>query len=210
MKTIVISSQKGGSGKTTLAAHLAVAAGRAGSGEAWLIDTDKQGTLERWHERRAAEDPGRLELTLAQIPAGLAKLEKLGAGFCLIDCAPTISADNRSLIELADLVLIPVKPSPADLWAVGATVELARNAGREILFVLSQAKPRAGITAQAAEALAAHGRVARSQIADRVAYAAAMIDGRTAQELEPRGKAAAEIEALWLEIDFMMKGKDNG
>ncbi len=205
MQTILISSQKGGSGKTTLAAHIAVAAGRAGR-EAYLIDTDKQGTLARWHERRAAEDPALVDLPIAQIAAGLPAIEDLGADLCVIDSAPTISAENRSLIEIADLIVIPVKPSPADLWAVGATVDLAAAADRPILFVISQANARASITGQAIEALAERGRVAETLIGSRVAFAAAMIDGRTVQEIEPRSRSAAEISALWQEIETTLKG----
>lgn len=201
MKTIVITSQKGGSGKTMLAAHLAVEAERVGDAPVWLIDTDRQGTLSRWHERRAADTPQLGQVPFTQIKSGLAALDqKHGAAYCLIDTAPTISDQTANLVEHADLVVIPVRPSPSDLWAVAETVELVQTADRPFIFVITQAKPQASITAQAVAALSQHGRVAQTFIADRVAYAAAMTGGNTAPELGAKGPAATEIAALWSDL----------
>jgi chromosome partitioning protein len=199
MKTIVIQSQKGGSGKTMLAAHLAVEAERCGD-PVWLIDTDRQATLSLWHERRKNDTPQRLDAPLERMPAALKKVAEQGGAYCFIDTAPTISDQNTGLLRLADFVLIPVRPSPSDLWAVSETVALVKEAGKPFLFVVTQAKPQATITAQAVAALSEHGRVAQAFISDRVAYAAAMTGGNTAPELSAKGPAAQEIEALWLEI----------
>ncbi len=195
----MIESQKGGSGKTMLAAHLAVEAERH-SETAWIIDTDRQATLSLWHERRKNDTPQRLDAPLDRIPDGLRKVAAQGAAYCFIDTAPTISEQNTRLLRLADLVLIPVRPSPADLWAVAETVALVKDAAKPFLFVITQAKPQTTITAQAVAALSQHGRVAQVFIADRVAYAAAMTGGNTAPELFNKGSAAQEIEALWQEI----------
>lgn len=200
MKTIVITSQKGGSGKTTLAAHLPVEAERCGDGPTWLIDTDKQATLTLWHERREAETPQRLEVPFPRLAVGLDKLAAERAAYCFIDTAPTISDQSAGTLKLADLVLIPVRPSPADLWAVAETVAMVKEAERPFLFVITQAKPHASITAQAVAALSQHGRVAQAFIADRVPYAVAMTGGRTAPEIAPRSPAAEEIAALWVEV----------
>jgi chromosome partitioning protein len=200
MKTIVITSQKGGSGKTMLAAHLSVEAERRGDAPAWLIDTDRQATLTRWHERRPTETPQRGEVRFEKLMTGLATLAGNGAAYCFIDTAPTISDQTAALLDFADLVLIPVRPSPSDLWAVIETVELVKNAAKPFLFVITQAKPQATITAQAIAALSQHGRVAQAFISDRVAYAAAMTGGSTAPELSAKGPAAEEIAALWLEL----------
>ena len=81
MKTLVATSQKGGSGKTILCAHLAVEAERQGDGPVWLIDTDKQGTLNQWHERRTAQTPQRVDLPFAQLARGLSLLKKRGATY---------------------------------------------------------------------------------------------------------------------------------
>lgn len=200
MKVILITSQKGGSGKTTLAAHLAVEAEREGDSPVCIIDTDKQATLTQWHTRRENETPARLDVPFTRLADGLKTLTSQQTRYCFIDSAPTISDQTSALIALADLVLIPVRPSPADLWSVAETVALVKEAGTPHLFVISQAKPQANITAQAVAALSQHGRVAQSFIADRVPYAAAMTGGRTAQEISPRSPAALEVAALWKDI----------
>ncbi|MDB5978366.1 MAG: Cobyrinic acid ac-diamide synthase [Nevskia sp.] len=200
MKTIVITSQKGGSGKTTLTAHLAVEAGRSGAGPVCVIDMDKQATLSRWHDRREEDSPERAPFPFHQLAAGLAKQKHQGTAICFIDTAPTISDQSSELQRLADLVLIPVRPSPADLWAVAETVRLVKQVGKPFLFIMTQAKAHANITAQTVAALSGHGRIAQSFIADRVAYAVAMTGGRTAPELAPKGAAADEIAALWTEV----------
>jgi chromosome partitioning protein len=200
MKTILVTSQKGGSGKTMLTAHLAVEAERAGDAPVWLIDTDRQGTLTRWHQRREADTPQRADVRIERIEVGLATLTAQGGAYCFIDTAPTISEQNASLLRLADFVIIPVRPSPSDLWAVTDTVQLVKEAGKPFLFVITQAKPQAGITAQAIAALSEHGRVAKSFIADRVGYASAMTGGNTAPEITPKGPVASEITELWKEL----------
>ncbi len=199
MKTIIIASQKGGSGKTTLAAHLAVEIERSEDARVFLIDTDRQGTLTRWHERRQAETPGRADIPFSKLEAGLETLSRQ-ADFCLIDTAPTISDQTAILIALADLVVIPVRPSPADLWSVGETVDLVKRSGKPFLFVLTQVKFNASITAQALAALSQHGRVIQGFIADRVIYASAMIGGFTAPEISEKGPACQEIATIWTDM----------
>ena len=200
MKTIVINSQKGGSGKTTLCAHLSVEAERAGDGPVYLVDTDPQGTLSTWHEKREAEVPRRVEVPLQELAAGLDMLRQRRAALCFIDTAPTRTDENASLFQLADLVLVPIRPSPSDLWAASATVSLLKEARIPFLFVLTQAKANASITAQAAAALSHHGAVAETFIADRVPYAVALTNGLTAPEIAPKGPAALETAALWKHI----------
>lgn len=200
MKTLVWNSQKGGSGKTNLCAHTAVEAERAGSGPIYLIDTDPQGTLSTWHESRTAETPHRVEVALPELPAVLETLVQRGAAFCMIDTAPTRADENAELFRLADLVLVPVRPSPSDLWAVSATVGLLKQIGTPFLFVVNQATLNANITAQAVASLSHHGPVAQTIIVNRVPYAASMTDGHTAPELAPKGPAAAEITELWKNI----------
>jgi chromosome partitioning protein len=197
MKTIVINSQKGGSGKTTLCAHLAVQADRAGDGPVYLIDTDPQGTLSTWHEKRQAEEPRRVEVPLKEIATGLDILKSRNTAYCFIDTAPTRTDENAALFRLADLVLVPIRPSPSDLWAAAATVATLKESGIPFLFIVTQAKANASITAQAAAALSHSGPVAQTLIADRVPYAASMTDGRTAPELSTKGPAAIETAALW-------------
>ena len=200
MQIIVFNSQKGGSGKTTLCAHLAVQAERTGDGPVFLIDTDSQGTLTMWHEKRELETPRRVELPFEGILEGLNILRQRGAAFCFIDTAPSRTDETAALFQLADLVLVPIRPSPSDLWAASATVGLLKHSEIPFLFVLNQVKGNARITAQAAAALSHHGRVAETFIGDRVSYAAALTDGRTAIELAPKSSAASETAALWTNI----------
>jgi chromosome partitioning protein len=200
MKTIIINSQKGGSGKTSLCAHLSVEAERAGDGPVYLIDTDPQGTLSTWHEARTVEAPRRIEPALGELAPALAALEKRGATLCMIDTAPNRGDENAQLFRLADLVLVPVRPSPSDLWAVSATVALLKRTGTPFLFVVNQATLNANITAQAVASLSHHGPVAETIIAARVYYAAAMTNGQTAPELASKGPSAKEITALWRNI----------
>ena len=204
MHVIVVNSQKGGSGKTTLCAHLSVQATRAGDGDIFLIDTDPQGTLTVWHEKRAAEVPRRVELPFHDIAAGLGLLRERGAALCFIDTAPSRTDETAVLFKLADLVLVPIRPSPSDLWAASATVQLLKRHNISFLFILNQIKPHTNITAQAVAALSHHGPVAETFIADRVPYAAAMTDGRTAIELDPKGRAATETAALWKHIQVWL------
>jgi chromosome partitioning protein len=209
MQTIVVNSQKGGSGKTMLCAHLAVEAERVGDGPVFLIDTDPQGTLSTWHEHRAAQTPQRAEVALEHLAQGLDALSQRHVSHCFIDTAPTRANANAALFRLADLVLVPIRPSPSDLWAAASTVAMLKEVGAPFLFVVTQAKANASITAQAAAALSHHGRVAEAFVADRVPYAAAMTDGRTAIELAPKGPAAAEVSALWKVIKSCLHERMN-
>ena len=197
MEIVVITSQKGGSGKTTVTAHLAVAAERVGHGPSVVIDTDPQQTLATWWKVREAEAPKLAPVSLRELPDKLAVLAQMGFTYCFIDTPPALTEQNRQVLGLADLILIPTRPSPNDLWSLGATLDLVKQAGTPFVFVLTQAKGNARITVQTLAALSEHGQVLQSVIHDRVDYAASMTDGRTALELRPRGPAAAEAAALW-------------
>lgn len=204
MQTIVVNSQKGGSGKTTLCANLAVEAERAGDGPVFLVDTDPQGTLTTWHDKRQADAPQRVELPFHGLAHGLELLRQRNISYCFIDTAPSRTEEIATLFALADLVLVPIRPSPSDLWAAAATVEQLKASCIPFLFILTQVKAHAGITGQAAAALSHHGPVAETFVGDRVAYAAAFTDGRTASELATKSPAAFETAALWHHIHAYM------
>lgn len=197
MKTVVITSQKGGSGKTTVAAHLAVATEQTGHGPSVLIDTDPQQTLTTWWKAREAETPKLAPVSLRELPAKLATLRGMGFTWCFIDTPPALTERNKQVLGLADLVLIPTRPSPNDLWSLGATLDLVRQSGTPFVFVLTQAKGNARITVQTMAALSEHGRIFEAVVHDRIGYATAMTDGRTALEITPSGPAAREVTGLW-------------
>lgn len=197
MKVLALVSQKGGVGKTTLAGHLAVEAERQGAGPVALLDTDPQGSLAAWWNVRQAETPLFVRGDLAKLPAQLRQMEEAGVALAIIDTPPAIGDTIAAVIRQADLAVIPARPSPHDLRAVGATVDLVEREGKPMIFVISGATARARITADAAVALSQHGAVAQPIIHHRVDFAMSMIDGRTAAELDPASNSAREIESLW-------------
>lgn len=205
MKTIVLASQKGGAGKTTLAAHLAVASEIANEGPSVLMDTDPQGSLAAWWNGRTDEAPKFAPVALKELGEKLELLSAAGYAYAFIDTPPAITESIRIVIEQADFVLIPTRPSPHDLRAVGQTVELAATAKVPFAFVVTQAKNNSRLTVQAMAALSAHGVVAPAIIHDRVDFASSMIDGRTVLEIDPRGRSAGEVVELWRFIKTRIK-----
>jgi chromosome partitioning protein len=200
MYTIVAASQKGGSGKTTLSGHLAVEAVRQGAGEIALIDTDPQGSLAHWWNARQAPAPHFVKAGLPDLENALAGLERMGVRIAVIDTPPAITQSISRVVAHADLVLVPTRPSPHDLRAVGATVDIAERHGKPLIFVINAATARARITGESAVALSQHGTVAPVTIHHRVDFAASMIDGRTVGEVAPNSQSAKEISELWLYI----------
>jgi chromosome partitioning protein len=196
MKTIVFANQKGGAGKTTLAGHLAVAADLAGMGPVALIDADPQGSLSEWWNERQAETPYFVVVDLANLKDQLKALEKQGVKLVVIDTPPAVTETIRKVISVADLVVIPSRPSPHDLRAVRSTIELVEAEMKEMIFVVNGAASRARITADAAIALSQHGKVAPVTVYQRTDFAQAMIDGRTAQEIDGQSRSATEVGSL--------------
>ena len=200
MYTIVTASQKGGSGKTTLSGHLAVEADRAGAGPVALVDTDPQGSLAMWWNARQAPTPHFVKSGLTDLGQTLAQLAASGFRLTVIDTPPAITSSISHVVAYADLVIVPTRPSPHDLRAVGATVDIAERHHKPLVFVLNEATARARITGESAVALSQHGTVAPVTLHHRVDYAASMIDGRTVQEVVPNSASAREVAELWLYI----------
>ncbi len=201
---ITIAQQKGGSGKTTLAAHLAVAFSRLDGKRVALLDTDPQGSLGRWFmarsERQVAPD-----LAFRTASAWGARYEAQGLAkdhdVVIVDTPPKMGIDGRPAIDAAHLVVIPVSPSPVDLWATEPTLDMVKAEKKPALFVLNRANARARLTGETVEALQALGAaIAASHIANRVILAASMGDGGSAFERQASGSAAREIAALASEV----------
>ncbi|MBV7256764.1 AAA family ATPase [Pacificimonas sp. WHA3] len=198
MRVLAIASQKGGSGKTTLSGHMAVQAERAGAGPVVLIDIDPQGSLADWWNEREADAPAFAQTTVARLATDLEALRQQGFKLAVLDTPPAITVAIQSVLSVAELVVIPTRPSPHDLRAAGATVDLCDRAGKPLVFVINAATPRAKITYEAAVALSQHGTLAPVTLHHRTDYAASMIDGRTVMEVDPNGRSAKEIEELWV------------
>lgn len=196
MKVIVFANQKGGAGKTTLAGHFAVQAELDGLGPVALIDSDPQGSLSEWWNERTAETPLFVAVELARLGQEIESLASQGVKLVVIDTPPAVSDTISKVIQVADLVVIPSRPSPHDLRAVRSTIELVEQAGKAMVFVVNGAAVRAKITADAAIALSQHGKVAPVTVFQRTDFAQSMIDGRTAQELDSSSRSASEMKEL--------------
>ncbi len=205
MRTIVVASQKGGVGKTTIAGHLGVMAEQNGAGPVALIDTDPQGSLAAWWNERKAEAPLFAQVEIAHLSEHLQALTKAGVKLAIIDTPPAVTEMIRQVLRAADLVVIPTRPSPHDLRAVGSTVELVEGAGKRMIFVINGAAPRARIAGEAAVALSQHGTVAPVTLYQRTDFASSMIDGRTVQELDPKSRSAEEVGDLWKYVSTQLR-----
>jgi chromosome partitioning protein len=197
MRVMAFASQKGGSGKTTLAGHIAVQAEFAGAGPVAIIDTDPQGSLSDWWNARQAQTPVFAQTFISRLAQDLQKMRDIGIQILIFDTPPAITATIAQVIRVCDLVVIPTRPSPHDLRAAGATVDLVENLDKSLVFVLNGATPRARITAEAAIALSQHGTVAPVTIHHRTEFASSMIDGRTVMELPGNRRSTDEIAQLW-------------
>jgi MinD-like ATPase involved in chromosome partitioning or flagellar assembly len=135
----------------------------------------------------------------------LEHLRSQGHRLVIVDTQPAVTEAISEIVQYADLVVIPCRPSPHDLRAVGATVDIVERWQKHMVFVVNSATRRARITSEAAVALSQHGTVAPATLHHRVDFAASMIDGRTVMETGPDGKSATEISVLWAYIEARME-----
>lgn len=194
---LVLASQKGGSGKTTISGHLAVQAELSGAGPVALIDTDPQGSLAKWWNSRASEAPAFAQTSVPKLGEDIEALRARGYKLIVIDTPPAVTSTITEVIMHADLVAIPIRPSPHDLRAVGPTVDIIEYQHKPLVFVVNSATVRARITGETAVALSQHGTVAPVTLHHRVDFAASMIDGRTVGEINPKSRSAMEVAKLW-------------
>jgi chromosome partitioning protein len=200
---ITVAQQKGGTGKTTLAANLAAAL-VPGSRVA-LLDIDPQKSLTRWHGIRASREAKAPALTFSEVSGWrlTAQLDRLKRSHdvVLIDSPPQIDTDARLAIRGADLVLIPIQPSPPDVWAAEGTLALATAERRNARVVLNRVPPtsRLGETVKA-DLVTRKLPLLRAAIGNRTGFANAFAAGLGVTEAAPRSSAAAELRALLDEI----------
>lgn len=198
MKVIAVIAQKGGAGKTTLSVGIAVAA-TLDSLTVAVIDLDAQATTANWGDRREAEEPVVISAQAARLPKILEAARGQGADLVVIDTAPRAEQGALAAAQAADLVLIPCRPTIYDLETVRTTVELVRLAGSPpASVVLNGVPPRGTREHQAREVLADLGTlVCPAGLGHRAAVEHAAALGLSAQEYEPRGKAAEEMAAVY-------------
>lgn len=198
MKTVVVVSQKGGTGKTTLAVHLAVAAERAGLATV-VIDLDPQSSAASWKDLRKDETPDVAAVPPGRLAQALKAAQDAGADLALIDTPARSENTALDAVRAADLALIPCRPGYFDTAAMSFTSNLLKLAGKPGYVVFSQVPPRGdGFLADVTEALGSYGlNVAPVSVHLRAAYSNAIPGGMVAQEYEPKGKAAQEVGELY-------------
>lgn len=209
-KIITIAQQKGGAGKTTVSAHLAVGLAQAKNKVA-CIDLDPQASLSTWARMRG--DGGKVQISCTTCNAyaldeEIAKL-KGKVDYIIIDSPPHIEVEARSAIRSADLVLIPVQPSPTDLWATKASIILAEQEGiaTKILLNRVSGNSRLGKSIRGVFEASAADKLLKSQLGNRVGFATAILDGLTVTEAEPSSVAAKEVKAFVSEVKKVFAGK---
>lgn len=200
MKTLAILAQKGGSGKTTLAVHMAVCAAQRKLKTA-ILDVDPQGSAFQWNQSRPDDMKLDAIKTDASALAGLLEKARVGGiDLAIIDTAPHSNDAAAIVARLADFVLIPCRPARFDLDAIASTLDIAKVANTPAAVVINAA-PRGRLAEEARAALIRQGVIVLETVLhQRAAYSHAVIDGRSVHEYEPKGAAAAEIEELYHHI----------
>ena len=205
MKTITVLSRKGGTGKTTLAIHISVAAEQAGHTTA-LIDLDPQASAARWRDNRDEETPTVISAHASRLPETLHLAKENGATLAILDTAPHTETAALDAANAAEFVLIPCKPALIDLQAIGSTINIIKIANVPAQVILNVVPPHGDLAEQARLAISHYDiPCAPCTIGQRVAFNHAFTAGLTVQEYEPRGKASREIKELYAYIAKEMR-----
>jgi chromosome partitioning protein len=200
-KIITIAQQKGGAGKTTMAAHLAAHWARSKFKVA-VVDIDPQGSLGHWYkvrqERLGVDGTG---ITYAAISGWRVRSEidrlRNTHDVIVIDSPPHTDAEARTAIRAADLVVIPLQPSPMDVWATGATINICKQERVPVKMVLNRVHPQARITDAISGDMIG---LTASRFGNRVAFAGSLLEGLGVTETEPSSTAAEEVRSLAKEV----------
>ncbi len=203
-RIISIVQQKGGSGKTTVSANLAVAWSKQFS--VAILDVDPQGSLGEWYEareERLGENGTGLSFRTASGWGARREGQRLARDhdIVLIDTPPKSDLDAKPAVMAADLVIVPVQPSPVDLWATAQTLEMVISEGGVAMLVVNRVPPRASLTEEMVAVMQSFDSfTAATRLGNRTAFAASMGNGSSVFETQPTGKAAQEAAALAREI----------
>lgn len=200
-KVITISQQKGGTGKTTLAVHLAMAFIKYHNLKVAIIDTDPQGSMGKWFMIRTEKKVSNESLTFKTASLWGAQYEsktlKNDHDIVIIDTPPKIESDARPSIEAADLVLIPMAASHVDFWATGAIVEIAKKANKKILVQINRSNQRSKLINKTKDFIKSLDlQSTQTIIGNRQIYTSSMGEGKTAVEKQKKGNAVDEIKKL--------------
>ena len=200
-KVITIAQQKGGTGKTTLAVHLALAFIKYHNLKVAIIDTDPQGSLGKWFMIRTEKKNSNDNLTFKTASLWGAQYEsktlKNDHDIVIIDTPPKIESDARPAIEAADLVLIPMSASHVDFWATGAIVDIAKKANKKILIQINRSNQRSKLISKTNDFIKSLDLTStKTIIGNRQIYASSMGEGKTAVEKQKKGNAVEEIKNL--------------
>ena len=190
-------SQKGGTGKTTLAVSIAVAAGTAGH-TAVVIDLDPQGSASDWYEQRHADTPTVVACSAVRLVQVLDVAREGGAALAVLDTPPHSAAAALAAAERADFVIMPCRPGIYDVRAIRTSAEICQQARTPAAVVMTAVPPRGRLAEDAAEALRSVGlEVAPIRVGQRIAFVHTALTGQTVTEVQPKSQAAREIEALY-------------
>jgi len=203
-RIIAVAQQKGGAGKTTLAAQLAVA--WAEKYKVALMDIDPQSSLTAWHRLRSENTRSLTPIHLSDVSGWRVgtELDRLKNDYdiVLIDCPPHAETETKNAMRAASMVVIPVQPSPMDVWATEPTANFALEQGTEARLVLNRVPPRSRLVDKVRKMLKDRDlTIAKNILGNRVAFAASMMDGMGVTESERSSQAATEIRMLAKELE---------
>jgi len=204
MPIVSFVTQKGGSGKSTLAINCAVVAAQAGR-RVLILDMDAQRTAEVWASNRQAKTPDVMKIPPSELEKALGVAEEMRFEWVLIDTPGQDSPGTIAAIRVADLCVIPCRPSPADMHAITPTTDAVARLKRPAVVVLTQTPPRSYRIAEAGEALGELLKVSPFNVVSRAVYQDALGAGMGVTEFEPEGKAAEEMRELWKWISQQAK-----
>ncbi|MDF2965045.1 MAG: cobyrinic acid a,c-diamide synthase [Rickettsiaceae bacterium] len=203
---ITVAQQKGGAGKSTISAHLAVAFSQ-GINRVALIDIDPQGSTTNWYDIRETKyGEGYTGITFVKA-SGLRlanEISRLRAthDIIIIDSPPHVEAESRAAIRAADLIIVPVQPSPTDVWAMSATIDLCEREGKVYRVLLNRYTPGSKIAKELDSAIPTQRL--NAHFGNRVVFASSMVSGRCVTESDPTSTAAEEVKAVVAEINHVL------
>jgi chromosome partitioning protein len=204
MKAITFVTQKGGSGKSTLCISLAVAAQQAGA-SVCILEMDRQATISDWAENRTAEGPEVAQIEAQQLEDVMRRLKESSYDYVFIDTPGVDSQGTLAAIRVADLCVIPTRPTPADLRAFKPTLAAVYRLEKKFAFVLNQTPPRSFRVRDATDGLAVLGVLPDVNVVMRNDHQDAIGMGKGVTEFNPTGPAAAEIRKLWTWLEKRMQ-----